>query len=128
MLRHAIAVQAVALSLIASAAHAQEIPGAFKTGADLREICKEDSVYDDVCLGYLQGASDLLTVVQKPLWPFNYPYCPPAGATAQELREVLMTYLDSNPDKTPTIGAGSAFRALVEAFPCPKQAAFIDVP
>jgi hypothetical protein len=122
----AAAVQAIVLSLVTAAAHSEEIPGAFKTNDDLRVICQDDSVYLDVCLGYLQGASDLLTVMQRPLWPFNYPYCLPQGAQApDELRRVLMAYLDNHPEKSPVIGAGSAFRALIEAFPCPKQRAYV---
>jgi len=122
----AAAIQAIVLTLVTAAAHGEEIPGAFKTNDDLRVICQDDSVYVDVCLGYLQGASDLLTVMQKPLWPFNYPYCLPQGAqTPEDLRRVLMAYLQSHPEKVPAIGAGSAFRALIEAFPCPEQAAHV---
>ena len=120
------AFQALVLSLAAASAHGEGPPEAFKTGQDLRVICQDESVYLDVCLGYLQGASDLLTVMQKPLWPFNYPYCLPKDVPPpDELRRVLMAYLEKHPEASSAVGAGSAFRALIEAFPCARQRAYV---
>ena len=95
------------------------------TGNTLFEQCtrERDSAtywYDDAtCTAYIQGFVEGATSFQE-LWPKERPkaICLPAKATAGQIRDVVVKYLNQHPERRHLPAMMSILTATVAAFPC----------
>ena len=86
----------------------------FEDGNALYRYCVSTSAFDQgVCLGYVVGIGD---VIQEKRAAFVA--CFPAQAMSDQLRDVVIRFLASHPEKLPLSAAGLVGEALQTTFPC----------
>lgn len=79
----------------------------------------EESFAFSACVAYLQGASDMLTLVISFTAPGKY--CPPdRGISNDQARRIVRKWIMSNPEEMSAAARGVVFTALMRAFPCAK--------
>ena len=85
----------------------------YKTGNDIYASCSSPSATREfgLCIGYVAGLADAFLEEKA--------FCPPTGVTIIQLKDVLVKYLQNNPEKR-HMGASEALLAFDQAFPCPK--------
>lgn len=86
----------------------------YKSGNELLRDCTGAAGDQSVCFGYLMGVNDF--------WGDTGSFCIPVGVEAGQMRDVVVLYLQANPQKRELIAAGLAHLAFREAWPCPKVA------
>ncbi|WP_294189049.1 Rap1a/Tai family immunity protein [uncultured Sphingomonas sp.] len=93
----------------------------FKDGNELLAKCtteKSDSVYYQntaYCIAYIAGAVDMFTTWQM---VGKAPQCMPDNATAGQIRDVVVKYLQDHPTKRAEPGSLLVASALLEGFNC----------
>jgi len=116
-------VMAVALFWSASV-FSQNIPmGRFESGNDLIGLCSDGRVaFESYCRGYAVGVADALMAVNA-MKANGYAIptaCIPSGehVKSEQVRDVVLQYLNAHPEKRHEPAAGHALMALQAAFPC----------
>ncbi len=93
--------------------------GRFVTGNDVLENCRNlnDGYPSPYCAAYISGAVDTYSVVamasDRPL-----AFCLAEKVNTRQLRDIVVTYLEGNPEIRHFSGAVLVHSALVEGFPC----------
>ena len=82
----------------------------FITGNDLKEYCEQSSNF---CFGYVTAVVDDVTISSN-----QNQYCLPNDMNVESLQQVVMQFMDANPDLLVITGAGVVKHALSSSFPC----------
>jgi hypothetical protein len=103
--------------------------GYFQTGNELYTLCNSESYYDKgKCLGYIQGAADLISGLQsslstkdhQPMWRMN-DVCGSSNVTSRQVKDVVTLYLRDHPADRDQPAAQLITIALIQTFPCDDQ-------
>ena len=109
----AIAGLMVALAGVTPSARAEY----FETGRDLHLKCKAAGTAQQVfCFGYIIGIADVME--DNPL--DGRSACIPRDASIQQVTDVVITFLEQNPDIREFTGESLAVQALSEKYPCAR--------
>ena len=103
------------LTVLATSAAAEEGEAfAFDNGDTLLRYCKEedDPFASGYCMGVIIGSHDALT------WGHTK-FCKPRDIVVQQIRDIVVQYLDRNPEKRHLVATELVYFALKEQFPCP---------
>jgi hypothetical protein len=105
---------------VAPAARSQTFVGtvnAFHTGNQLMIYCSRSPSDDQsACFGYLSGVADTLAGHDRVLG--LPPACIPAGVTHEQLRDIVMAYLQQHANIRHQGASYLTTLALTTAFPC----------
>ncbi len=71
-----------------------------------------------VCMYYVAGVADMLSVISKTEAGGIKPLCIPAKVSLGQLRNVVVKYLKAHPEGTHRAAVVQVTVALGEAFPC----------
>jgi hypothetical protein len=98
-----------------------EVSGAraeyFETGRDLYQKCRTPGTAAQVfCFGFIIGIADVME--DNPL--DGRSACIPRDASIQQVTEVVIGFLERNPDIRDFTGESLAVQALSDKFPCAK--------
>tara|TARA_S200002703_G_scaffold140018_1_gene130997 strand:- start:356 stop:682 length:327 start_codon:yes stop_codon:yes gene_type:complete len=100
------------LALCLCATNAQ---AAYKSGNDLLTACKAEGL---TCYGYITAAQDTYEawvdwglITEKRM-------CVPHGVSAEQLRLVVLKYMESKPEALHLNAGSFVLNALIVAFPC----------
>jgi hypothetical protein len=86
-------------------------------GGDVINRCSETSPESaSFCFGYIAGVFDSVRAYET--WLHVREFCIPAGTPQNELRDVIVSHLQSNPNDRIAQGASVVVRALKLRFPC----------
>jgi len=97
--------------------HPSQAARSMYTGSELLDFCSKDQEPDwGVCLGFIVGVSSSFDCEQLLLGRFSFQ--PPDGATAGQMKKIVIKYLNERPEKLHLPAASLAAAALSEAFPC----------
>ena len=91
----------------------------FATGNQLLAHCQdeEDAERQAYCYGYSQGVADFFGPLhQQP----GGTQCPPAGVNGDQIREVMIRYLEQNPEHLHLTGAVLAMLSITSTW-CPDS-------
>jgi len=90
----------------------------FLDGNELRDRCESDRPDElNTCLGYLTGVADAEDAA--PSWKLQKSlFCLPRGASANQLRRVVVDYFAAHPEEEDLNAAIVVGNAFLEAFPC----------
>ena len=84
----------------------------FQTGNQLKETCDaQDPASSMYCMGYISGVND----------SNSFKICMPARGTQGQMKEIVKKFLSENPQSLHSDADTLVFRALQQAFPCPKR-------
>lgn len=119
-----------ASTLIVAALLGASPPSHALTGNTLLEWLRSDSQsFKATSLMYIRGVADtdimwagfdaLPEVKQQNKLRINH-FCIPAAASADQLHDVVRTYLEAHPADRATIASQLVQMAMLEAFPCSK--------
>jgi hypothetical protein len=87
----------------------------FETGRDLYQKCHATGTASQVfCFGFIIGIADVME--DNPL--DGRSACIPKDATIQQIADVVIRFLDDNPDIRDFTGESLAVQALSEKYPC----------
>ncbi len=98
--------------LAAGSAHAQRVSNV--KGVTLLKACKGSST--TACDAYVDGFADAISAGGKD----HALACIPIAATGTELRDVLVKFLEANPQDQHLKASSLATRAFSKAYPCNK--------
>ena len=86
----------------------------FYDGNSLYQVCDQrgNNYSSGVCGGYVIGTIDTYLLTK------SYPLCLPTNATAGQLTDVVIRYLETRPDQRHYAAASVVWTALTESFPC----------
>ena len=113
----------IAVALLWSASvFSQSFPmGRFESGNDLLGVCSDGSgIMQNYCNGYAVGVADALMAVNA-MQANGYPVpsaCIPKDVKTEQVRDVVVQFLNAHPEKPHQPAAGHALVALQAAFPC----------
>ncbi len=79
--------------------------GHFENSDSLKTNCSTES---EKCLGYIEAVADTL----------SWTACIPAHADTDELRQIVLQYMDDHPEKARKIAFSVVAHAFSEAYPC----------
>ena len=83
----------------------------FETGSTLLDSCNAPNLSQHwYCLGYVASIADLHVEREQ--------VCPPLGATKDDLKRVVKSYLAANPVTLNDPASDGVLFALMDAFPC----------
>ena len=82
----------------------------FITGQELKEYCSQSSNF---CFGYVTAVVDDVTISAE-----QKTYCLPDDMDVKHLQQVVIQFMEVNPDLLVITGAGIVKHALSSAFPC----------
>lgn len=82
----------------------------FITGQDLKDYCAQSSNF---CFGYVTAVVDDVTISSD-----QKIYCLPKDMNVESLQQVVIQFMDSNPELLVITGAGVVKHALSSYFPC----------
>jgi hypothetical protein len=104
--------------LTQAAAHPTQAASSFYTGSELLERCESKSPYLlGVCFGFIVGVGSGFDCEQLLLGRFAFQA--PDGATAGQIKKIVVKYLNEHPENLHLPAAPLAAAALSKAFPCP---------
>lgn len=90
-------------------------------GGDVINRCSETSSESaSFCFGYIAGVFDSVRAYET--WLNIREFCIPASTPQNELRDVIVTHIQSNPNDRIAQGASVVVRALKMRFPCDAAA------
>ena len=93
----------------------------FHYGEGLLTLCEtEGCLQQGFCLGYVIGAADMQAVLD-PWLPSQLRTCPAESMTQGQVRDIVRTYMEENPEQLQLLGSRLVFFAVHEAFPCPAN-------
>lgn len=105
------------LAGLAMAAPANAQLGDF-TGNDILRTCRATEAGKAIaCLQYLNGVVNGIELASP---DGEEPFIIPRGVDTTQIRDVVLRYLDTNPDKRHWASAVLIWNALLKAFPNPK--------
>ena len=88
------------------------------TGSELLGYCENEGVYSQgLCDGFIDGVGDGFQSFALYIGR-RLPFCYPQDATVEQVRRVIVKYLEEHPQDLHYSAAESAFIALGDAFPC----------
>jgi hypothetical protein len=91
---------------------------AISSGNDLYAACRSTELYPLAkCIGYVQGVKDGI-LVDHILGSRNAPFCLRSEVTLEQLRDIVLKFIQDNPALRDQHAAGFVELALVQAFPC----------
>ena len=96
------------------ASPAWPLGGSFYSGNDLFGYCAGEVRNSDHCLGYTTGIVDALASGSI----FGWKACVPEQVSAAQVRDIVVKYLQDNPQDRHYSAAAIAAKALSIAFPC----------
>lgn len=91
------------------------------TGDRLITQCADGtSTGDGLCLGYILGVVDAMQAAQASggTLVFGWNTCPPSDVKAEQLRAIVVHFLDDHPETRASSATGLVAKALSDAFPC----------
>ena len=89
----------------------------FETGRDLYQKCRTPGTAAQVfCFGFVIGIADVME--DNPL--DGRSACIPRDATIQQVTDVVIAFLENNPDIRDFTGESLAVQALSERYPCAR--------
>jgi Rap1a immunity proteins len=100
-------------------AGAQYPNGYFVDGNDLVTWCGPRNVAgpsDPLCMGYVAGVSDAINFSRQLTGQGSNTSCTPPGVTIVQEAEVVVNYINRNPDKRDLAAAGLIIAAIDEAW------------
>jgi hypothetical protein len=104
---------ACCVALASAGAHAEY----FETGRDLYQKCRTAGTASQVfCFGFIIGIADVME--DNPL--DGRSACIPKDATIQQVTEVVVRFLEANPDIRDFTGESLTVQALSEKYPCAR--------
>ena len=108
-----VSVAVVTSALVGATAHADS----FYSGNRLLEKCQADEsdVAWGLCTGYIVGISDVLGADNA---VNGYRACQPHDGITSQFRDVVVKWLEANPQKRHFAATGLVAEALSKAFPC----------
>ena len=112
----------MAVALFWSASVFAEFPmGSFETGNDLFGVCSDGREFlQGYCQGYAVGVADVATAMNA-MKENGYPIpsaCIPKQVKTEQVRDVVVQYLNAHPEKRHEPAAARTLIALQAAFPC----------
>jgi len=114
----AVGIALSAMSVMAPQAQAQSRSGSIFSGNDLYAACTStDFGQFNLCLGYLQGVSAGIQT-DRMLAKVSRPFCLREQVTLGQLKDVVVTFMQSDPAVRDQYAAGIVEVALIKAFPC----------
>ena len=92
------------------------------SGNKVLKICKDpDQVPKGICIGYVNGASEGLTMLLSLTSAKKMGrICIPNGVTNGQKKDIFIKYLENNPKDRHMIPFVLFAAAMREAYPCPK--------
>lgn len=90
---------------------------AFWTGNDILARCEGDVADQRDCLGYVTGASDMLAAAQT-VGGARPVMCQPDNVSRKQVVDIVVRYLQNNPNVRHFLGGSLVRIALMDAFPC----------
>jgi hypothetical protein len=112
-LRHVAVLTAALSATTASGARAEY----FETGRDLYQKCRTPGTASQVfCFGFVIGIADVME--DNPL--DGRSACIPPDATIQQVTDVVIRFLENNPDIRDFTGESLTVQALSEKYPCKR--------
>ena len=113
MVRRSAILVACCLALAPAATRAEY----FETGRDLYQKCRAAGTASQVfCYGFIIGIADVME--DNPL--DGRSACIPKDATIQQVAEVVVGFLEANPDIRDFTGESLTVQALSEKYPCAR--------
>lgn len=88
--------------------------GGFDSGNDLFNRCVGSDALPAYCIGYTTGVAD--TLGSGPLYDFAA--CLPDRVSKGQIRDIVVKYLQDNPQERHYAAVGLTAKALSLAFPC----------
>ena len=118
----------ICASLLASNAHAEEQDGSFflqSCGAAVKQadggqLTQDEGAVALVCVAYISGFLDAMTLTAKFTKGKRNVCTPERGVSNSQAARLLVKYLRENPQTLHESGRMSLYIALGKAFPCPK--------
>lgn len=87
-------------------------------GGGFYDHCKEAADWErTTCLAYIKGLYDMAGYLQPPSKARLV--CAPHGVTLAQYLDILIKYLEDNPERRPRPTAELIWEAASESFPCP---------
>jgi len=90
----------------------------FVTGNELYGQCTGTSEEQLICLSYITGVADGMTVTQVVYEPSPGFACIPDGVNRQQVRDIVVKYMTNNPESRHMHAGAVIIVALKNAFPC----------
>lgn len=105
------------VAVIASPLSAQSENWAMETGNHVLTTCQSREVIEqDLCLGWVIGVTQGIMATTH--LSGEMAVCLPKGSNNRQYLDVILSYLDANPEKRHLLSGITAYLALSEAFPC----------
>jgi hypothetical protein len=95
---------------VATPAHAANV---FESGNDLLTACLGDGQQRMLCYGYIEAISDAMKYFQQ-----GHPECPPGNVIAQQVRDVVVNWLQAHPAGRHYTAVSLVVRAFKAAWGC----------
>ena len=80
-----------------------------------------DPMSQGFCIGYVSGLVDLDLAYAGLIEGYRPQFCIRSAVNPVHLKDIVIQYLEANPEQRHYPAAGSVLMALSSAFPCPKQ-------
>jgi hypothetical protein len=93
----------------------------YMSGDDLLANCKADvdSNGQGRCLGYIAGLADFIITRQELRKQADI--CFPDGVSAEQMRDIVVRFLEARPEIRQYKADGAVVEALVKVWSCPKR-------
>src|ERR1700758_4438935 len=94
-----------------------DVEQGFLDGNKLLDLCKKDASITNqrVCAGYLMGVADVGQQLHKGT------LCMPTGISVSDLRELVMKYVEENPEQQRYAAFSTILTIFLNAFPCRRE-------
>jgi hypothetical protein len=109
----------VILAVIAGQATAQETverPSGFLSGNNLFSSCQTNEAMNSLCTSYIMGAIDMSVMAGGNI--LGWKSCIPRGVSPEQTKDVVILWIENNPQHRHFAGAYLVQRAVRDAFPC----------
>ena len=112
----------VTQSALSEASSENTLPNKLIGEALLRACNSNDPTDKGVCFGIVAGSNQMVQLLAAQ-GLIGYFYCVPGGGAGKiaQLRDIVIKYLEKNPDKRSLPVSSSILFALVDKYPCPKK-------
>lgn len=107
----------VAVALAFTGHIAAPADAGFVDGNALYERCRRDALF---CTGYAVGIADVLAK-ESYISRQEARICIPAGATSEQVKDIVMQYLSTNPQRRNQPAVWLTTAALLSAWQCPVK-------
>jgi hypothetical protein len=86
------------------------------------QLTKTQILEAGFCMGWTRGTVALMSTYEGLLGKERL-FCPPEGVTNGQAIWIVLRYLQNHPEALHKSGPPLAYRAILEAFPCPAEPA-----